>query len=62
MEIESIKKTLSKGILVIENLGKRTGTTETIITNRIQEMEERTSRVENVIEEIDISVKGNVKF
>jgi hypothetical protein len=28
MEIEAIKKTQNKGILEIESLGKRTGTTE----------------------------------
>ena len=41
MEKETIKKTQTEGILEIENLGKRTGTTDDSITNRIQEMEER---------------------
>jgi uncharacterized protein (UPF0335 family) len=36
---------------------KRTGTTDAIITNRIQEMVERISDVEDTIEEIDKSVK-----
>ena len=40
MTIEAIKKTQMKGILEMENLGKRTGTTDTSITNRIQDMEE----------------------
>ena len=32
------------------------------LTNRIQEMEERISGVEDTIEEMDTSVKGNVKY
>ena len=58
-EIEVIKKTQTKGILDMENLGKRTGTTETSITNRIQEIEERISGDEDTIEEIDSLVKEN---
>jgi hypothetical protein len=34
----------------MENLGKRTGTAEVSITNRIQEMEERISGIEDTIE------------
>jgi uncharacterized coiled-coil protein SlyX len=45
----------------MENLGKRTGTTDASITNRIQEMEERIPGTEDTIEEIDISVKENAK-
>ena len=45
----------------MENLSKRTGTTDTSITNRIQEMEERIAGLEDRIEEIDTSVKENVK-
>jgi uncharacterized coiled-coil protein SlyX len=41
----------------MENLGKRIGTTDTSITNRIQEMEERISGIEDTIEEIDTLVK-----
>ena len=41
----------------MENLGKRTGTTDASITNRIQEMGERISDVEDTIEETDTSVK-----
>jgi hypothetical protein len=37
MEIEAIKKTQSEANLEMENLGKRTGTTDTSITHRIQE-------------------------
>jgi uncharacterized coiled-coil protein SlyX len=45
----------------MENLGKRTGLTETSNTNRIQEMEERISEMEDTIGEIDTSIKENVK-
>ena len=37
----------------MENLGKRTGTTDISITNGIQEIEERISDKEYTIEEID---------
>ena len=52
-EIGVIKKTQTKGILERENLGKWTGNTDAGITNRIQDMEERISGVEDMIEEID---------
>ena len=39
-EIEAIKKTQNEGILEMENLGKRTRTTDSSITNRTQETEE----------------------
>ena len=59
-EIEAIKKTQIETILEMENLGKRTGTTDVSITNRIQEMKERISGIE---EESNISVKvQNLKF
>ena len=45
----------------MENLGKRTGTTDVRITNRIQEMGERISGTEDTIEDIDTSVKENTK-
>ena len=45
----------------MENLGNWAGTTDTSITNRIQEMAERSSGWEDRIEEIDTSVKENVK-
>jgi hypothetical protein len=41
MEIETIKKIQSKGILKIENIGKKTAEIDTSITHRIQEMKER---------------------
>ena len=45
----------------MEKLGKWTGTTETSITNRIQEIEERISDTEDTIEEIDSLIKENSK-
>jgi hypothetical protein len=45
----------------MENLGKRTETTDASITNRIQEMEEKMSDLEYTIEEMDTSVKENAK-
>ena len=39
-EMEAMKKTQTEGWLDMENLGKRTETTESSITNRIQEIEE----------------------
>jgi BMFP domain-containing protein YqiC len=61
MDIEVIKKIQSKGILEVEKLGKRTRTTNASITNRIQELEERISGMRETIEEIDTSIKENVK-
>jgi uncharacterized coiled-coil protein SlyX len=61
MEIETIKKSERETILEIENLGKRSRVTDTSITNRIQEIEERISGAENTIEDIDITVRENAK-
>jgi hypothetical protein len=43
METKEIKKSQTGGILEMENLEKKTETTDESITNRIQEMEERIS-------------------
>ena len=55
MEIETIKKTHTEGILEMKNLGKRTRITHVCITNRIEEIEERISGTEDTFEEIKIS-------
>ncbi|ERE82958.1 Transposase, L1 containing protein [Cricetulus griseus] len=60
-EIETIKKAQSEGILEIEKLGKQSETIDVNITNRIQEMEERISGVEDTLAEIDLSTKENLK-
>ena len=39
-EMEAVKKTQTEDRLDMENLGKQTETTESSITNRIQEIEE----------------------
>ena len=53
----------SKGFtkVIKENQGKRTGITDLSITNRIQEIEERKSGIEDSIEDIDRTVKENTK-
>jgi hypothetical protein len=48
MAIEAIKKTLTDKIMGMENLGKLAKTTDASITNKIQEMEERTSAIEDM--------------
>jgi hypothetical protein len=45
----------------MENLGKRSVATDASITNRIQEIEERMSGIENAIDNIDTKVKDNIK-
>ena len=57
VEIEAIKKAQTEEILEKENLGKRTRTTDTSITNRIQDMDKRISDIEDRAREIDMSVE-----
>ena len=57
MEIETLKKTQRETNLEMENLGKRSGVTDESITNRIQEIEERISGIENIIEDSDTTDK-----
>jgi hypothetical protein len=59
VEVETIKKTQMEANLEIKNLRKRPGIIDVSITNRIQEIEERISGVEDTVEEIDITVKEN---
>jgi hypothetical protein len=61
MEAETIKKTQRKTTLEIEILGKKTGTIDVSISNRIQEMEERISSAEDSIENMDTTIKENAK-
>ena len=60
-EMEVMKKTQTEGRLDMEILSKQTGTTETIITSRIEEIEERISDTEDTIEEINSLIKENNK-
>lgn len=49
VEKEAIEKTQTEEIMEIQNLGKRTGTTEASITNRVQE---RKRSIGNTVEEL----------
>jgi predicted ribosome quality control (RQC) complex YloA/Tae2 family protein len=61
MEVGTIKKTQSEAMLEIETLGKKSGTINVSISNRIQEMEERISGAEDSIEYMDTIIKENAK-
>ena len=50
-----------QALLEIENLGKISGVINASITNRLQEIEERISGTEDIIENIDTTVKQNAK-
>ena len=45
----------------MENVGKRSGITDVSINNRIQEIKQRISGVEDTVEEIKTAVKENSK-
>jgi chromosome segregation ATPase len=60
-EVDTIKKTQSVATLGIETLGKKSGTIDTSISNRIQEMEERISGTEDSIDNIGTTIKENAK-
>jgi hypothetical protein len=59
--METIKKSQSETTLERENLGKRSGVIDASITKRIQEIEERISGAEDIIKNIDTTVKENAK-
>jgi hypothetical protein len=54
MEVETMKK--RETTLKIETLGKKSGTIDASISNRIQEMEERISGAEDSIENMDTTL------
>jgi hypothetical protein len=60
-EVDTIKKTQSETTLEIEPLGKRSGTIDASISNRIQEMVERISGAEDSIENIGTTSKEYTK-
>jgi DNA-binding FrmR family transcriptional regulator len=60
-EVDTINKTQSEATLEIENLGKKSGTIDASISNRIQEMEERISGAEGSLENINTTIKENKK-
>jgi chromosome segregation ATPase len=59
--VDTIKKTQSEATLEIETIGKKSGTIDSSISNRIQEMEERISGAEDSIENIGTTIKENGK-
>ena len=61
MEVETIKNTQMEANLEMENLGKRSGIIDVRITNRIQEIKEQISGVEDIVEKIATTVKENSK-
>ena len=48
MEVETIKKTQRERTLEIESLGKKSGTIDVSISNRIKKMEEKKSQVQKI--------------
>jgi uncharacterized coiled-coil protein SlyX len=60
-KVDTIKKTQSEAMVEIETLGGKSGTIDASINNRIQEMEERISGVEDSIESISTTIKENSK-
>ena len=61
IKVDTIKKTQNEAILEIETVGKKSGTIDASISNRIQVMEERMSGVEDSIENISTTIKENTK-
>ena len=57
MEVETIKKTQRETTLEIKTLGKKSGTIDASISNRIKEMEERISGAEDSKVNIDTTIK-----
>ena len=57
VETETTKETQNEETLKIKILGKKTGTTDVSITNRIQELEEKILGIEDIIEDMNISKK-----
>jgi chromosome segregation ATPase len=60
-KVDTIKKTQSKAKLEIETLGKKSGTIDASISNRLREMEERISGAENSIENTGTTIKHNAQ-
>jgi hypothetical protein len=61
MEVETMKKTQKETTLEIEILGKKSGTIDSSISKRIQEIEERISGAEDSIGNMDTTTKENAK-
>jgi hypothetical protein len=61
MEIEILKKSQWQTTLELEYLEKKSGLIDVNITNTMQLIEERIFRAENIIENIDTTVRENEK-
>ena len=57
VEVETINKTQMGASIEVGNLEKKSGITDVSIINRIQELEERISGVEDIIEDITTTAK-----
>jgi hypothetical protein len=62
MEVETINKTQRETTLEIETLEKKSGTIDVRIRNRIEEMEERISDAEDLIENLVTTIKKKKKI
>jgi predicted RNase H-like nuclease (RuvC/YqgF family) len=60
-EVKTMKKTQRETTQGIETLGKKSGTIDVSISNKIQEMEERISGAEDSIWNMDTKIKENGK-
>lgn len=60
-EMKSREKTQTEGNLEMKKLGTQTGTDKARLTNKIEEMEERITGIEDSIKEMNITVKENMK-
>ena len=60
-KVDTIKKIQKEATVDIESLGKKSGTIDSSISNRMQEMEERISGAEDSIENMDTTIKENAK-
>jgi uncharacterized coiled-coil DUF342 family protein len=60
-EVETIKKTQRETTLEIKTLGKKSGTIDANISNRMQEIQERISDAEDSIENMHTTNKENAK-
>jgi chromosome segregation ATPase len=61
-EVDTIKKTQREAMLEIETQGKKSGTIDASISNRIQEMKDRISGAEDSIENMDTTIIENAKY
>ena len=61
LEVETIQKSQRETTLEIEIIGKKSGTIDERISNRIEEMEERISGAEDTMKNIDTTIKEIVK-